>query len=78
MAKSEISVKCNDGTKFRIKWDKKDGLYYLSYRNDLKPIEGSDGKFMGKWIYLDSQMMYCDVLAYMFEEITQIEAKEGY
>ena len=78
--KSEISVTCNDGTRFKIKYDKRKACQYytLFYRNDLKPLATvTGGKAKGKWLYLDSQSRYSDLLDFMFDKIKQIDAIEG-
>jgi hypothetical protein len=78
MVKPEVTVTCNDGTRFKIKWDKKNTEYVLYYRNDLKPLSSGFGqKIKGKWLYLDSQPFYSDVLDFMFDEIKRIDAVEG-
>ena len=76
--KTEIFVKCNNGTKYRIAYSKKDRVYVLSYRNDTMPLLSVNGdKVKGKWLYLDTQSYYCDVLAYLMEEIAAIDAANG-
>lgn len=80
MPKSEIQVKCNDGTRFKIVFDKRKACRYytLFYRNDLKALRTvTGGLTKGKWLYLESQGRYSDVLAYMFDEIANIDAVEG-
>jgi hypothetical protein len=77
MSKSEIKVRCNNGTRFKIVHDKATG-YVLYYRNDSKALQSVDGeKIKGEWLYLDSQPMYCDALDLMYEEISQIDAVYG-
>jgi hypothetical protein len=76
--KNEVQVTCNDGTKFRIRYNKKFGEYVLEYRNDIKGVsDGRDYKVMNRWVKLDTQPMYCDALDFMFDEIKSIDAKEG-
>lgn len=78
--KPEVTARCNNGTRFKITYDKrKDAQYYvLYYRNDTIPLASvTGGKIKGKWLYLDSQPNYSDALAFMFEEIASIDAKEG-
>lgn len=78
MAKTELSVKTNDGTKYRINFNRKTGNYVLSYRNDSIPILSVDGgKVKGKWLYLESQIYYSDILDFLFEEIRAINSIEG-
>jgi hypothetical protein len=78
MPKTEVSVTCNDGTKFKIYYDKKHMEYVLSYRNDRKALPAGNGqKIKGKWLCLDRQPFYSDALDFMCDEIKQIDAKEG-
>lgn len=74
--KNEIEVKCNNGTKFRVRYHKNEG-YVVEYRNDKIHVQGPFGKVKGAWVFLDRQHNYFDILAYLFEEMKNIEAKEG-
>jgi hypothetical protein len=49
--RNEVSVKCNNGTKFKIVYSPDSLTYILSYRNDEIPLLSVDGgKVKGKWI----------------------------
>lgn len=77
MTKPEVKVVCNNGTMFKIVWDKVN-KYTLYYKNKTIPLlTVTGGKTKNKWLYLESQPMYSDVLAYMFEEIRSIDAHMG-
>lgn len=79
MPKSEIKVECNEGTKYKIFYNNVDEDYVLYYRNDVKSLPSIDGgKAKGEWLYLYSEPNYCDVLAYLCEEIQGKDAKEGF
>jgi hypothetical protein len=73
--KYQVKTECPDGTKYRIYKDKNE-MYQLEYRNDNKPIMGLYGYAKGKWLYLDSQPNYADVVAFMVDEIANIDATE--
>lgn len=78
MPKAEISIKCNDGTRYKVSFDRRNGYYVLYYRNDLKPLLSITGdKVKGKWLYLESQHNYGDVLDFLCEEIKSIDAIDG-
>jgi hypothetical protein len=77
--RNEISVKCNDGTRFRIYYRKKTSMYVLEYRNDIIGVITQSGgaKVKNRWCYLESQPNYCDALDFMLDEIRHIDAMYG-
>lgn len=77
MSRVEFMAQTNDGTKYKITWNRKTNEYDFYYRNGLIPIQGPYGKVCGQWVLVDSQECYSDVLAYAFEEISSVNAKNG-
>lgn len=69
MSRLEISVICNNGTHFKIEYDRM-GMEYVLYGR-LSSSKGS------KWAVYERQYNYADVLDFLFDEIRGIDAKRG-